>query len=96
MPDAEDGKPGRAQMSYKIGSKRKMDHFDDMSLHAIAYLEQHNGVSDITLQGPVECTPHQVEDWEEKNQIALPNDYKDFLQITNEMYVKYGRVLSLA
>ncbi len=64
--------------------RKKIEHFDSLSLSAINYLERHICVSDIALQGPVECPQHEIVEWERENHpFKLPEDYKAFLQNTN-------------
>ncbi|CAD7931139.1 unnamed protein product [Amoebophrya sp. A25] len=74
--------------------KQRIGYYDDLSLSAVSYLEGHEGVSEITLQGPVESPLGDVQKWEEEHApIKLPDDYKDFLRITNGFYLKWSALI---
>ncbi|CAD7939749.1 unnamed protein product [Amoebophrya sp. A120] len=73
--------------------KRRIDHFDDLSLCAIEYLERHQGVSEIILQGPVPCPGSAIHAWETRHGLRLPDDLKAFLQITNGLYLKWSAAI---
>lgn len=78
-----------------MSSRKKIEHLDALTLSAIGYLEKHQGVADIALQGPTECAVSEISQWESTDgwggdevfRYQLPDDYKGFLRKTNGRYL---------